>query len=67
MASFNYTTYDVCCDQDTIHVGKNGHKQHIMVMSNDDDPDSHPFWYAHVLGIYHANIMDVGAHSPKAK
>ncbi len=38
-----------------------------MVMSNDDDPDSHPFWYARVLGIYHANVMDAGARSPKAK
>ncbi|KAK0184295.1 hypothetical protein F5146DRAFT_938727, partial [Armillaria mellea] len=55
---FNYMTYNICHDQDNIHVGKIGQKQDIMVMSNDEDPDSHPFWYACILGIYHANVLD---------
>ncbi|PBK93717.1 hypothetical protein ARMGADRAFT_928956 [Armillaria gallica] len=66
-AHFNYTTYDVCHDQDNIHVGKNGQKRDIMVMSNDEDPESHPFWYARVLGIYHANVLDSGTRFPKPK
>ncbi len=38
-----------------------------MVMSNDEDPESHPFWYARVLGIYHANVLDSGTRFPKPK
>lgn len=33
-----------------------------MVLARDDDLESqnHKFWYAHVLGIYHANAVYVG-------
>ncbi|KAK0187447.1 hypothetical protein F5146DRAFT_935067, partial [Armillaria mellea] len=50
---FNYITYNVCHDQDNIH-------QDIMVMSNDEDSDSHSFWYTCILGIYHANVRWFG-------
>ncbi|TFY53731.1 hypothetical protein EVG20_g9986 [Dentipellis fragilis] len=57
-ASFHYTTYDVRRDHDTINV--NGLRRDVMVKANDDpDPTGsrqHPFWYARVLGIYHANV-----------
>ncbi|KIY66228.1 hypothetical protein CYLTODRAFT_355360 [Cylindrobasidium torrendii FP15055 ss-10] len=59
-AQFNYTTYDIRRDQDTIHVGCFGEKDGIMVLSNDSESDGsrHPFWYARVLGVYHANVRD---------
>ncbi|PBK60412.1 hypothetical protein ARMSODRAFT_898121 [Armillaria solidipes] len=61
-ATFNFTTYDVWRDQDTINVGKRGERRDVMVLSNEDTTDEdgnpvHPFWYARVLGIYHANVF----------
>ncbi|EIW76332.1 hypothetical protein CONPUDRAFT_15727, partial [Coniophora puteana RWD-64-598 SS2] len=58
-ASFNYTTYDVRRDSDTINV--NGPRQFVLVKAYEDAPDdgsrANPFWYARVLGIYHANVL----------
>ncbi|KAK0502590.1 hypothetical protein EDD18DRAFT_1065384, partial [Armillaria luteobubalina] len=60
--TFNYMTYDIWQDQDTINVGKHSEHCDIMVLSNEDTTDedsnpAHPFWYAQVLGIYHANVF----------
>ncbi|KAH7868122.1 uncharacterized protein C8R40DRAFT_1164102 [Lentinula edodes] len=51
----NYTTYNVRRDQDVI----NPHTDHntIMLKSPDTNPDAHPYWYAQVLGIFHADII----------
>lgn len=56
-----FTTYDVRRDEDTIRAKTP--KGNIMVL----DPgyihgasDHHPYRYAHVLGIYHANVIYVG-------
>ncbi|KAJ3771938.1 hypothetical protein FB446DRAFT_789170 [Lentinula raphanica] len=52
----NYTTYDVRRDQDVI----NPRTDHCMVMvrsADYDDPKKHPFWYARVLGIFHADVL----------
>jgi hypothetical protein len=51
----NYMTYDVHHAQDLI----NPNTQHcdIMLLSNDDDDESHPFCYARVLGVYHVNVV----------
>jgi hypothetical protein len=57
----NYTTYDVRRDQDVINPGTS--HNNIMLLSaqqNEADPEHHNFIYAHVLGIYHANIIYVG-------
>ncbi|EJT98097.1 hypothetical protein DACRYDRAFT_57957 [Dacryopinax primogenitus] len=51
----NYTTYDVQHAQDTIHVGKG--QCNIMLPSGDDSMDSHPYWYARVIHIFHVNLM----------
>ena len=53
----NYTTYNLQCDFDSI----NPHTDYrdIMVLSNSDD-NAHPFSYAWVLGIFHANIIYTG-------
>jgi hypothetical protein len=62
---FNYTTYDVRRAQDVINP-RTSHCN-IMVLSHDSDDNGstgneqkHKFWYARVLGIYHANVVYVG-------
>ncbi|KAH9051701.1 hypothetical protein EDB87DRAFT_1571187, partial [Lactarius vividus] len=51
-ATFNYTTYDITQDHDSI----NCNTPHRDVMLRACDDAHHPFWYAQILGIYHANI-----------
>jgi hypothetical protein len=64
LARFNYTTYDVRRSQDVINPGTS-HRDIILLANNaDDDGDSsHPFLYARVLGIYHANVIYTGEGS----
>ncbi|KIM59155.1 hypothetical protein SCLCIDRAFT_27457 [Scleroderma citrinum Foug A] len=42
----NYTSYDICHQQDFMQPG---HGCTIMVLSREDGPGAHPFWYAQVL------------------
>jgi hypothetical protein len=62
----NYTTYDMRRAQDSINPRTH---PNIMVLSHEDDPEqdgsqSHPYWYARVIGIFHAEVKHVG---PKSK
>ena len=59
----NYTTYDLQREFDSI----NPHTDHrdIMLLSNLDG--DHPFCYARVLGIFHANIIYTGPGSKDFK
>ncbi|KAI0733649.1 hypothetical protein C8Q72DRAFT_881207 [Fomitopsis betulina] len=57
--TFYYTTYDVCRTWDSINV--NGSRRNVMLQANEDDTPSHPFWYARVLGVYHANVYYKGS------
>ncbi|KAG6904754.1 hypothetical protein DXG01_007377 [Tephrocybe rancida] len=52
-----YTTYDVRQGEDIIHV--NTWKRNIMVLNPSFMPNNgeHPFWYAQILSIYHANVF----------
>jgi hypothetical protein len=56
----NFTTYDVRRDQDSMNP-----RTHcdVMVMSRESGP-GHPFWYARVLGVFHAQVYHIG---PSAK
>ena len=66
-AAFNYTTYDIRRDHDTINV--NTQRCNVMVLSNEDTQDSnvrHPFWYACVVGVYHAKVL-YGLTVPRKK
>jgi hypothetical protein len=57
----NYTTYDVRRRQDTVSPSTS--HCNVMVLANRDDHQGlnfHPFRYARVLGIYHANVVYVG-------
>ncbi|KAH7919092.1 hypothetical protein BV22DRAFT_1185026, partial [Leucogyrophana mollusca] len=64
-ARFHYTSYDVHREQDTINV--NGQRRYIMLRSNKDTADgelAYPYWYAKVLGIYHANVFYKNERKP---
>jgi hypothetical protein len=52
-----YTTYDCRRSQDSI--GVNGDHRDIFVAAGDsnDTTGVHPYWYARVLGIYHATVQ----------
>ncbi|KAJ3821654.1 hypothetical protein F5880DRAFT_1485705 [Lentinula raphanica] len=50
----NYTTYDVRRDQDTINPSNHAD---VMMLSGEDHPGAHPYWYARVLGIYRATVL----------
>jgi hypothetical protein len=53
----NYTTYDVRRGQDTLNPRTNSD---VMVLSADTTPGAHPYWYAHILGVFHAQILHTG-------
>lgn len=53
----NYTTYDVRRAQDSVSLRTS--RCDIMVPANDAKLD-HPFWYARVLGIFHAFVREEG-------
>ncbi|KAH9010805.1 hypothetical protein EDB84DRAFT_1445518 [Lactarius hengduanensis] len=59
----NFTTYDCQRDQDSINTGT---RSDIMVLANhDEEPeDTHPYWYARVIGIFHAMVNQVGRTTP---
>lgn len=57
----NYTTYELCHETDSVTPQTN--YQDIMLLARRDRSDSQPFCYAHVLAIYHANIIYVGPES----
>lgn len=33
----------------------------VMVLSPETDPDSHLYWYARVLGVFHARVVHTGS------
>ena len=49
----NYTTYDLRRSQDSINIRTHSD---VMVIAGEDDEDSHPYWYARVIGIFHADV-----------
>jgi hypothetical protein len=59
LARFNYTTYDVRRSQDVINP-RTSHCDVVLLANNNGENHSnadHPFLYARVLGIYHANVV----------
>jgi hypothetical protein len=48
---FNYTTYDMRRDQDSVNPQTHAD---VMVLSHEDETSNpHPYWYARVIGIFH--------------
>ncbi|KAJ7704598.1 hypothetical protein B0H17DRAFT_921234 [Mycena rosella] len=56
----NFTTYDMRRDQDTINPRSH---PNVMVLSPETTANAHPFWYARVLGIFHLEVIHIGAES----
>lgn len=56
----NYTTYDVHREQDTINPRTH---PFVMVKTGETSKNAHPFWYAQVLGVYHASVFDMNMES----
>ena len=54
----NYTTYDVRRDQDSMNPSTE-HRD-IMVLSPEEGEDAHPYWYARVIGVFHARVLHTG-------
>ena len=50
----NYTTYDIRRDTDPINIGS---YPDIMVKSPETGPDTQPYWYARVIGVFHALVL----------
>ncbi|RXW14483.1 hypothetical protein EST38_g11371 [Candolleomyces aberdarensis] len=50
----NYTTYDNRRDYDIVNPRTH---PDVMVLSQEDNNDIHPFWYARVIGVFHARVM----------
>ena len=46
-------------DQDTLHPGR-GSTQAVMLLSREDGPNAHPFWYAEVLGAFLITVCHSG-------
>ncbi len=58
--SFNYTTYDMRRDQDTVN--PRSHPD-ILLLTSQEDEDDFPFAYARVIGIFHAEVRYTGPES----
>jgi hypothetical protein len=56
----NYTTYDVRREEDVIHAGTSRCDVMMLNSAFTEDPNKHPFCYARVLGIFHANVVYLG-------
>ena len=52
----NYTSYDIRRQQDFMRPGSGCT---VMMLSKEDGPNAHPFWYAQVLRAYQIPIIDV--------
>lgn len=65
-ARFNYTTYDVCRNQDIINPSTD--KRDILVSilqtAEQSDAPSHPFAYARILGVFHAQVQHPFSETP---
>ena len=53
----NYTTYDIRRAQDSMNP-----RTHcdVMVLSTETGLNAHKYWYARVLGVFHAKVMHSG-------
>ncbi len=56
----NYTSYDLRRQQDVINPMSH---PDIMVLSCEDGEDTHPFWYARVVKIFHVFVHHRGSDS----
>ena len=64
----NYTTYDLRRSQDSLNSRTHAD---IMVLSHEDQGTgqtrAHPYWYARIIGIFHAMVQHTGRHSQSSE
>ena len=66
----NYTTYDIRRGQDTLNPRTHAD---IMIPASDLDPSTlcsdsgHPFRYARILGVFHANVLQTMPGQSRAR
>ena len=61
----NYTSYDLRRQKDVINSMSH---PNVMVLSHEDGEDKHPFWYTHVVKIFHIHVLHYRSESlPKAE
>ncbi|KZT64637.1 hypothetical protein DAEQUDRAFT_646923, partial [Daedalea quercina L-15889] len=53
----NYTTYNVRRDQDYLNTMVH---RNVLLHSCESRPGAHPYWYAHIVGIFHADVLHIG-------
>lgn len=56
----NHTTYDMRRGQDSMNPRTHCN---VMVLSQEKEHGAHPFWYAQVLGVFHADVLHVGPNT----
>ncbi|KIM56239.1 hypothetical protein SCLCIDRAFT_133125 [Scleroderma citrinum Foug A] len=49
----NYTTYNLWQAQDSLNPSTH---PDIMVLSHEDTENPHPYWYARIIGVFHAKV-----------
>lgn len=54
----NYTTYDMRRDQDIIN--PRSHSDVMIIAREEEDKHQQVYWYARVIGIYHASVVHTG-------
>ncbi|KAL0566510.1 hypothetical protein V5O48_015503 [Marasmius crinis-equi] len=52
-----YTSYDMRRCQDSVNLTNHSD---VMVLADEKDLDAHPYWYARLLGIFHARVYYEG-------
>ncbi|EIW63728.1 uncharacterized protein TRAVEDRAFT_110907, partial [Trametes versicolor FP-101664 SS1] len=57
---FNYPTYDMRRAQDSLNPRTHAD---IILLAEDNHTDDFPYWYARVVGVYHANVRFRGPGS----
>jgi hypothetical protein len=64
LMTIHYTTYDVRRGRDIIHTGKHtAHRDIMGLLVPEEQTETNRFWFAHVLGIYHVNVIYTGEGS----
>jgi hypothetical protein len=64
LMTIHYTTYDVRRRRNVIHTGRHiAHRDIMGLLVLEEQTESSRFWFAHVLGIYHANVIYSGGGS----
>jgi hypothetical protein len=56
----NYTTYDLQREQDSLNPRTHAD---IMLLSHEDEESAHPYWYARIIGVFHATVQFKGLSS----